>query len=236
MGPHIFDVVRFLFGEIDEIQTIPVSSYQDIPVDDTALSLLRMQEGFPVLCTLAHKFHYKAFIQFENGTITLNAENNIEVENGQNIAFYPFEEPTRLSYIPDDDWAIHGSHVFAAIPTCLQALRYAFVNQQEAETSGKDNLKTMQAVFAAIRSVNLRSRKPAERIESMRIGISSWSYPYTIGNKAYDLPAHPMGLLELANKAVMHGAEVLQVADNLPLHNISHEELLQLRSYRKTQS
>lgn len=156
MGPHIFDVVRFLFGEIDEIQTIPVSSYQDIPVDDTALSLLRMQEGFPVLCTLAHKFHYKAFIQFENGSITLDAENNIEVDNGQNIAFYPFEEPTRLSYIPDDDWAIHGSHVFAAIPTCLQALRYAFVNQQEAETSGKDNLKTMQAVFAAMRSVELK--------------------------------------------------------------------------------
>lgn len=63
----------------------------------------------------------------------------------------------------------------------------------------------------------------------MRIGISSWSYPYAIGNKAYDLPPHPMRLLELADKAVMHGAEVLQIADNLPLHNISHEELLQLR-------
>ena len=156
MGPHIFDVIRFLFGEIDEIQTIPVSSYQDIPVDDTALSMLRMQEGFPVLCTLAHKFHYKAFIQFENGSITLDAENNIEVVSGQNTAFYPFEEPTRLSYIPDDDCAIHGSHIFAAIPTCLRALQNAFVNQKEAETSGKDNMKTMQAVFAAVRSVELK--------------------------------------------------------------------------------
>ncbi|MGI6726780.1 MAG: sugar phosphate isomerase/epimerase family protein [Christensenellales bacterium] len=64
----------------------------------------------------------------------------------------------------------------------------------------------------------------------MRIGISSWSYPYAIGNKAYDFPAHPMGLLTLANKAVVHGADVLQVADNLPVHAASHEELLQLRN------
>lgn len=64
----------------------------------------------------------------------------------------------------------------------------------------------------------------------MRIGISSWSYPYAIGNKAYEVPAHPMGLLELANKTVQHDADVLQVADNLPIHAVSHEELLQLRS------
>ncbi len=158
MGPHIFDVIRFLFGEINEILTMPVSSYPDTPVDDTALSLLRMQAGYPVLCTLAHKFHYKAFIQFEKGSITLDAQNNIEIESERGLVQYPYQEPVKLAYIPEDDWAIHGGHVFVAIPSCLQALRRAYVHQQEAETSGKDNLKTMQVVFAAMRSVELKQQ------------------------------------------------------------------------------
>ena len=122
-------------------------------------------KDFRFFAHLLISFIIRAFIQFENGSITLDAENNIEVVSGQNTAFYPFEEPTRLSYIPDDDCAIHGSHIFAAIPTCLRALQNAFVNQQEAETSGKDNMKTMQAVFAAVRSVELKKPQPAERIE-----------------------------------------------------------------------
>ncbi|MGI6726781.1 MAG: Gfo/Idh/MocA family protein [Christensenellales bacterium] len=158
MGPHIFDVVRFLFGEISGVLTIPVSSYHDIPVDDTALSLLRMQAGYPVLCTLAHRFHYKAFIQFEKGSITLDAQNNIEIESEMGAKMYPYQEPDKLAYIPEDDWAIHGGHVFIAIPSCLRALRRAYVHRQEAETSGRDNLKTMRAVFAAMRSVEQKQQ------------------------------------------------------------------------------
>ncbi len=52
----------------------------------------------------------------------------------------------------------------------------------------------------------------------MNIGISSWSYPYAIGNPAHERPQDPMGAVALAEKALMHGAQVLQIADNLPLH------------------
>lgn len=161
MGPHMFDVVRFLFGEAEDVLAVPVSSYPDIPVDDTAVALLRMQAGHPVLCTLAHRFMYKAFIQCERGSVTLDDRNDLLIQrlgSGDALSI-PYQEAERLPYIPEDDWRIHGGHVFMAIPACLQALRDAYAARTPAETSGEDNLKTMQVVFAAMHSV--QSRQPA---------------------------------------------------------------------------
>lgn len=63
----------------------------------------------------------------------------------------------------------------------------------------------------------------------MKIGLSSWSYPYAIGNPAHEIPPEPMHLLELAEKAAGNGAEVLQVADNLPVLQATTGELDRLR-------
>ena len=62
----------------------------------------------------------------------------------------------------------------------------------------------------------------------MKIGISSWSYPWAIGVAKYPLPAEPMGAMQLLIKAKEAGAEVLQFADNLPLHTLSPAELNEL--------
>ena len=152
MGPHIFDVVRFLFGDIKSVYSKPVVSYSDIGAQDTALNLLEMESGLPVVCTLAHRFHYKVFVQCESGCLTLDGDNLIHVEQaGQTHTFDPRTWPV-LPYIPKDDWDLHGGHVFTAIPRCLTALREAYLGGRPAETSGEDNLQTMRAVFAAIRS------------------------------------------------------------------------------------
>jgi predicted dehydrogenase len=60
--------------------------------------------------------------------------------------------PEAVKLIPGDDRRIHGDHAFAAIPNCLNALSESFRKGVPAETSGEDNLKTMELVFAAIRS------------------------------------------------------------------------------------
>ncbi len=152
MGPHLFDVVRYLFGDIKSVYSKPVVSYGDIGAMDTALSMLEMESGLPVLCTLAHRFHYKVFIQCEYGYLTLDGDNMIRVEQeGQTRMVDPRTWPV-LPYIPAEDWALHGGHVFAAIPLCLHALSEAYLAGRPAETSGEDNLKTMRSVFAAIRS------------------------------------------------------------------------------------
>lgn len=168
MGPHIFDVVRYLFGDVKSVCSRPVVSYSDIGAQDTALSLLETESGLPVFCTLAHTFRYKVFVQCEEGSLTLDADNILHEDRGGTMNTLDTRTWPKPSYIPQDDWAVHGGHVFMAIPRCLEALRGRYLAGLPAETSGEDNLKTMCAVFAAIRSqdsgavVNLKDLKGGE--------------------------------------------------------------------------
>lgn len=152
MGPHIFDVIRYLFGDIQSVCSKPVVSYPDIGAADTALTLLEMESGMPVLCTLAHRFEYKVFAQCENGSLTLGADNVLHAEVHGAVRHESAKTGPVLPYIPNSDWTLHGGHVFTAIPRCLEALIGCWRAGVPAETSGADNLKTMRAVFAAIRS------------------------------------------------------------------------------------
>jgi len=63
----------------------------------------------------------------------------------------------------------------------------------------------------------------------MRLGISSFTFPWAIGGIDED---HPISMtsLELLDKARELGADVLQIADNLPIGHLSNEELGQLRT------
>ena len=152
MGPHIFDVIRYLFGEVKSIYTLPVVSYPDIGVQDSALSLLVMENGLPVHCSLAHHFRYKVWVQCMYGTLMLDNDNMLHIEQEGKRRTLDTRTWPVLPYIPAEDWLIHGGHVFTAIPRCLEALQRSFLSREPAETSGEDNLKTMRIVFAAIRS------------------------------------------------------------------------------------
>ena len=50
----------------------------------------------------------------------------------------------------------------------------------------------------------------------MKIGISSWTYPCAIGVKGYPI-RDPMTAIGLLERACAMGAQVVQIADNLPL-------------------
>jgi predicted dehydrogenase len=91
-------------------------------------------------------------VQCENGTLTLDGDNVLHIEQTGQTRTVDTRTWPMLPYIPQDDWAIHGGHVFTAIPRCLEALRDCYLHGVPAETSGEDNLKTMRTVFAAIRS------------------------------------------------------------------------------------
>ena len=151
MGPHIFDVARFLFGEARSIYSRPIRSYPDIPVDDAAKSLLQMESGLLLSCDLVHSFEFKLFVEGETGVLCLRADNTITV-NGKAMDYGLWP---RLSYIPADDWELHGWFVFSAIPICLSALMERYGHGLPAATSGADNLKTMRLLFAAIKSQDM---------------------------------------------------------------------------------
>jgi sugar phosphate isomerase/epimerase len=59
----------------------------------------------------------------------------------------------------------------------------------------------------------------------MRLGISSYTYTWSIGVQGYEPPWSPMGATDLLERAIGHGVSVLQVADNLPLTGLLPAEL-----------
>lgn len=63
----------------------------------------------------------------------------------------------------------------------------------------------------------------------MRLGIGSWSLPWSIGVAGYPQPERPLGAVDLLRKAVEANVAVVQIADNLPLHQLQASELEQLR-------
>jgi sugar phosphate isomerase/epimerase len=63
----------------------------------------------------------------------------------------------------------------------------------------------------------------------MELGIASWTVPWSIGVAGYPQPARPLGAIGLLDKAVEAGVRVVQIADNMPLHDFSDEELGKLR-------
>jgi 3-oxoisoapionate decarboxylase len=63
----------------------------------------------------------------------------------------------------------------------------------------------------------------------MRLGIGSWSVPWSIGVQGYPRPERPLDSMALLEKAVEANVPVVQIADNLPLHDLQVAELDRLR-------
>ena len=63
----------------------------------------------------------------------------------------------------------------------------------------------------------------------MKLGISSWSLPWAIGLAGYPQPDQPLDGIGLLEKAAEANAAVVQIADNLPLHELPERELDRLR-------
>ena len=152
MGPHIFDVARAAFGEMERIYAEPVYSYPGIEVPDAAICTLKSKSGAVISCDLVHEWNDRFMAQGEKGRITLDHDNVLHIETAKEHRVVDTKTWEYLPYIPREDWELHGGHVMSSIPVCLQALQLHFEAGIPAETSGEDNLKTIELVFAAIRS------------------------------------------------------------------------------------
>lgn len=63
----------------------------------------------------------------------------------------------------------------------------------------------------------------------MRLGLSSYTYTWAVGVPGAE-PAHPLGADRLIERAAELGATVVQLADNLPLHERSAAEVARVAS------
>jgi sugar phosphate isomerase/epimerase len=67
-----------------------------------------------------------------------------------------------------------------------------------------------------------------ENRETMELGISTWSLPWSIGVSGYPRPLRPLDAFGLLAKAVEVNVKIVQIADNLPLLEMPQAELERL--------
>jgi sugar phosphate isomerase/epimerase len=68
-----------------------------------------------------------------------------------------------------------------------------------------------------------------ENNKNMIFGISSWSFPWSVGVREGPQPENMLSALGLVKKAAELEVGLLQIADNLPLENLSSSELNELK-------
>jgi sugar phosphate isomerase/epimerase len=63
----------------------------------------------------------------------------------------------------------------------------------------------------------------------VKIGIGSWTYGWSVGITGYPRPQRPLTVLDLLERARDFGVGVVQIADNLPVHELSSYALAELK-------
>ncbi|MGE0132903.1 MAG: Gfo/Idh/MocA family protein [Blastocatellales bacterium] len=154
IGSHILDTARFLFGEVETLACQIHRVHRDIKGEDVATVMMKMESGATVVCEMSYasRLEYERFpetyvyIEGEQGFIELGPDYWVRVTtaDGTHARRYP---PPRYAWA-DPAYDL----VQASIVPCNADLLAALQGDKAAETTGADNLKTMQLVFAAYES------------------------------------------------------------------------------------
>lgn len=156
MGTHIFDVIRFLFGEPIRLSCEVERSRNDIAGEDVASVLARTDGGgigneVSVYCSISYasklesdRFPETRFlIEGQHGSIALCDDHWISVTTADGTIRRRFA-PTYYPWVDSRYEVVHSSMV-----DCCSHLLDSILSGNPAETSGADNLKTLRMVDSA---------------------------------------------------------------------------------------
>jgi len=154
IGSHILDVARFLFGEARTLYCRTQRIHREIKGEDVATVMMTMDNGMTVICEMSYasRTEHEHFpetyvvVEGEKGSLELgpNYRLCLTTEAGSCIKRYP---PPRFSWV-DPAYEL----VQASIVPCNANLLAALRGEAPAETTGEDNLRTVQLVFASYES------------------------------------------------------------------------------------
>jgi predicted dehydrogenase len=155
IGTHILDTARFLFGEAASLYCRTQRVNPGIRGEDMATVMLAMHSGATVTCEMSYASPVEhdrfpetfALVECERGSVELGPDFWLRVtRKGQGTLarrcpppFYAWADPR---------YAV----VHASIPACCADLLRALKTGAPAETTGEDNLKTLELVFGAYAS------------------------------------------------------------------------------------
>src|SRR5688500_8596343 len=155
MGTHILDVMRFLFGEAATAYAQAHRVSPGIKGEDAVSALFKMRNGMSVYSNMSYASRIpgerfpETFItvEGEDASVSLEADYNIRVvtKRGSTTTRHP---PPHYAWANPTYGVVHSS-IVAAQRNLLGALR----GECTAETTGADNLKTLQLVSACYDSI-----------------------------------------------------------------------------------
>lgn len=154
MGTHILDASRFLFGEAVELYCQTRRMRSDIAGEDVATVMMRKQSGLTVTCNMSYasRWEYDRFpetfvaVEGTRGGVSLGADYELRIFDRQ-------ATHTERAAPAQYDWADRAyALVHCSIVDCHRNLLGSLRGQCRAETTGEDNLRTLELVFAAYES------------------------------------------------------------------------------------
>ena len=154
LGIHLFDAVRFLFGEARHLVCQIRRINPDIAGEDVATVLIEMKNGMAVTCNLSFASRTESerfpetfvFIEATDGSAELAPDFYIRLTDAEGT--FSRQYPSPAYPWADPDYAL----VHASIVECHRNLRNGLLGVEGAETTGVDNLRTLELVSAAYES------------------------------------------------------------------------------------
>ena len=154
MGTHLFDVLRFLFGEPGRLFCEINRSRSDIQGEDVASVLYRTVDDVSVLCSMSYasRMEHDRFpetlilVEGEAGTVELSHDYWISVTTREGTTRR--RHPPRYYKWVDSRYEL----VQSSMVDCHRHLLDSIIKQTPAETCAEDNLGTLAMVDAAYRS------------------------------------------------------------------------------------
>ena len=154
MGSHILDVIRFLFGECEEVWCQTRAINKGIKGEDLAIVTMRMKNGMPLYSELSYAsvVEHDSFstvhilAEGENGSVYLGPGFEIRTTTREGtrteIVKFPFYTWADPDYIVNHESGIH---------VCRNILD-DILGKGEAENTGSDNLETVRLIWACYKS------------------------------------------------------------------------------------
>ncbi len=151
IGTHILDTARFLWGEASSLYCQTQRIHSDIKGEDVATVMMRMTNDVTVTANMSYASRWEfdrfpetfLYVEGSEGGASLGADYSLRVftEDGKEERRVP---------PPHYDWA-HPEYelIHSSIVDCNRNLLSALRGEGVAETTGEDNLKTLELVFAA---------------------------------------------------------------------------------------
>jgi D-apiose dehydrogenase len=153
MGVHIFDLVRFFMGEVNSLYAQTHRVKPEIRGEDVATALLRHDSGTSVtamnyVSAVEHDESILIPVRIEGsrGSLEIHRDYQLNVVSDKQLKSYHVS-PVEYSW---------GSSLGAAIMESVMNIQRHWVeclrNGTEPQTSGADNLKTLELVFGSYQS------------------------------------------------------------------------------------